>query len=68
MCAAPAGGKRIEAGCVHVNAATVMGSRRAPFGGTRQSGMGRENSSFSIEEFTELKWVTVNCTEPSYPI
>ena len=54
---------RMEAGMVHVNDNTVMGSRRAPFGGVKNSGLGREDSTFSIEEFTELKWITYQ-TEP----
>ena len=46
-------GLGMEAGMVHINGATVMGSRRAPFGGIKRSGVGRENSTFSIDEFTE---------------
>ncbi|SHH97296.1 aldehyde dehydrogenase (NAD+) [Sporobacter termitidis DSM 10068] len=60
--------QKMESGMVHVNAATVMGSRRAPFGGVKNSGMGREDSTFSIEEFTELKWITMNHVAPAYPI
>ena len=58
---------RIEAGMVHINDSTVMGSRRAPFGGVKESGMGREGGSFSIDEFTELKWVTIQLTPGGYP-
>ena len=50
--------EEIEAGMVHINESTVVGSTRAPFGGVKMSGVGRENSSFSAEEYTELKWVT----------
>jgi aldehyde dehydrogenase (NAD+) len=60
--------QRMESGMVRINASTVMGSRRAPFGGVKNSGMGRENSTFSIDEFTELKWISVNFTPPDYPI
>ena len=59
---------RMEAGMVHINGATVMGSRRAPFGGIKHSGIGRENSSFSIDEFTETKWITIDYEPPAYPI
>ena len=31
----------------------------SPFGGVKESGMGREGGHFAIEEMTELKWVTV---------
>lgn len=59
---------KIEAGMVHVNGSTVMGSRRAPFGGIKRSGVGRENSRFSIDEFTETKWITIDYESPRYPI
>ena len=58
---------RMEAGMVHVNDNTVMGSRRAPFGGVKSSGLGREDSTFSIEEFTELKWITYQTEPLGYP-
>lgn len=59
---------KIEAGMIHVNDSTVMGSRRAPFGGVKQSGMGREDSTFSIEEFSEKKWITVQYGDRGYPV
>lgn len=59
---------KIEAGMIHVNDSTVMGSRRAPFGGVKQSGMGREDSKFSIDEFTEKKWITLQYIDREYPI
>lgn len=59
---------RMEAGMVHVNDATVMGSRRAPFGGVKGSGVGREDSAFSVEEFTELKWITIQYKDKEYPV
>ena len=58
---------RMEAGMVHVNDSTVSGSRRAPFGGVKRSGIGRENSAFSIEEFTEMKWITVRFADKPFP-
>ncbi len=58
---------RMEAGIVHVNDCTVAGSRRAPFGGTKRSGLGRENSTFSVEEFMELKWITIRYADKEFP-
>jgi acyl-CoA reductase-like NAD-dependent aldehyde dehydrogenase len=49
----------MEAGMVHINESTVVGSTRAPFGGVKSSGVGRENGPFSVEEYTEVKWITV---------
>ncbi len=51
--------ERMEAGMVHINESTVVGSTRAPFGGVKQSGVGRENGPFSVEEYTEVKWITI---------
>lgn len=58
---------RMESGMVHVNDSTVMGSRRAPFGGVKMSGIGREDSMYSIEEFTELKWITIRYEDRLFP-
>ena len=57
----------IEAGMVHVGDSTVLGSRQAPFGGVKDSGVGREGGAFSIEEFTELKWITYQTAPLQYP-
>lgn len=54
--------EEIEAGMVHINGPTIMDEAHIPFGGTKESGMGREGGHFSIEEMTELKWVTVEAS------
>jgi aldehyde dehydrogenase (NAD+) len=51
--------EEIEAGMVHINGPTVQDEVNSPFGGIKESGMGREGGHFSIEEMTELKWVTI---------
>ena len=48
----------LEYGMVGVNEA-VLGTEMAPFGGVKQSGLGREGSHHGIEEFVELKYVFV---------
>ena len=45
--------KRLRAGNVHINGA--FGPPGTPFGGYKQSGLGREGGSFGLEEFTEVK-------------
>lgn len=49
--------KAVRAGTFGVNDYTVMPN--APFGGQRQSGIGREGGRAGIEEFTELKTVNI---------
>jgi aspartate-semialdehyde dehydrogenase len=34
-----------------------------PFGGVKQSGLGREGSRHGLEEFTELKYVCIAIAE-----
>ncbi|MFI5306108.1 MAG: NAD-dependent succinate-semialdehyde dehydrogenase [Polyangiales bacterium] len=46
----------LEYGMVGVNTGMIS-SEVAPFGGIKQSGIGREGSKYGIDEFTELKYV-----------
>jgi aldehyde dehydrogenase (NAD+) len=57
----------IESGMVHVNGPSVRDEPVVPFGGMKNSGMGREGGQFSIEEFTELKWITIQTGQQKYP-
>ena len=50
---------RIEAGMVGLNRGLVS-DPAAPFGGVKQSGLGREGSHHGLMEFTECKYVAVN--------
>jgi len=58
---------RLDAGCVHINGATVQNEPQAPYGGMKNSGYGRFDGSAVIEEFTEVKWVTVEPSDQLYP-
>lgn len=48
----------LEYGMVGVNTG-VLGTAVAPFGGMKESGIGREGSKYGIEEFLEVKYVCV---------
>jgi acyl-CoA reductase-like NAD-dependent aldehyde dehydrogenase len=58
---------RIDAGSVHINGATVQNEPQAPYGGMKQSGYGRFDGRAVIDEFTELKWVTIEPAMQPYP-
>jgi acyl-CoA reductase-like NAD-dependent aldehyde dehydrogenase len=49
----------LEAGMVHVNDGSIDAEASCPFGGCKESGQGREGGHYSLEELTELKWVTI---------
>ncbi len=51
--------KGIEAGMVHINGPSITDEAHVPFGGTGDSGFGREGTEADIEALTELKWVTI---------
>jgi acyl-CoA reductase-like NAD-dependent aldehyde dehydrogenase len=58
---------RIEAGIVHVNDQPVHDEPQVPFGGVKDSGWGRFGGTFAMDEFTELKWVTVQSGTRPFP-
>lgn len=57
----------LEYGSVHVNGSTVQNEAQAPYGGTKNSGYGRFDGRAVIDEFTELKWLTIEPQEQQYP-
>src|SRR5580658_7156972 len=52
--------KRIRAGGVHLNDPTNLRWDALPFGGVRESGLGREGLRYAMEEMTEVKLISVN--------
>ena len=50
--------EKMEAGIVGANAG-IISTEIAPFGGVKQSGLGREGSKYGIEEYLEVKYVLV---------
>jgi vanillin dehydrogenase len=60
--------RQIESGIGHVNGATVHDEPQMPFGGVKASGFGRFGGKAAIEEFTELRWITVQQGSRHYPL
>ena len=52
-------GRALEYGMVAVNRAKLTGPA-IPFGGIKQSGIGREGSRHGIEAFTDLKYLCLD--------
>lgn len=48
----------LESGIVGVNVG-IISTEVAPFGGVKESGIGREGSKYGIEEFLEVKYVCI---------
>ena len=59
--------QRIDAGIVHVNDQPVADEPQMPFGGVKDSGFGRFGGSAVVDEFTELRWVTVQSGSHPFP-
>jgi aspartate-semialdehyde dehydrogenase len=52
-------GRALEYGMVAVNRVKITGAP-IPFGGMKQSGIGREGSRHGIEAFTDLKYLCLD--------
>jgi succinate-semialdehyde dehydrogenase/glutarate-semialdehyde dehydrogenase len=48
----------LECGMVGINTGLIS-TEVAPFGGVKQSGMGREGSKYGLDDYTELKYICV---------
>ena len=59
--------KKIHSGMIHVNDITINDEPIVAFGGEKQSGLGRLNGEWSLDEFTTLKWISVNYGQRSFP-
>lgn len=59
--------ERIESGMVHINDSSIHDEPQVPFGGMKESGYGRHGGQAAIEEFTELRWITMQRTPRQYP-
>jgi acyl-CoA reductase-like NAD-dependent aldehyde dehydrogenase len=60
--------RQIESGICHVNGATIHDEPQMPFGGVKASGFGRFGGKAAIDEFTELRWITIQHGSRHYPL
>jgi vanillin dehydrogenase len=59
--------RQIESGICHINGPTVHDEAQMPFGGVKASGYGRFGGKAGVNEFTELRWITIQTTPRHYP-
>lgn len=59
--------EQIESGMVHINDQSVHDEPQVPFGGVKDSGWGRLGGRAALEEFTELRWISIQRTPRKYP-
>jgi vanillin dehydrogenase len=60
--------EQLQTGICHINGSTVHDEPQMPFGGVKDSGYGRFGGKAALEEFTELRWITIRRTPTPYPI
>jgi benzaldehyde dehydrogenase (NAD) len=60
--------RQIRSGICHINGPTVHDEAQMPFGGVGASGYGRFGGKAGIEQFTELRWITIETQAGHFPI
>ncbi|WPU21938.1 aldehyde dehydrogenase family protein [Cedecea neteri] len=58
---------RVEAGMTHINDITANDYPNTPFGGEKNSGLGRFGGQWIIEELTRTHWISVQLGKRDYP-
>lgn len=59
--------REIESGTAHVNDQSVNDEPTLPFGGEKFSGIGRYGGEWALDEFTTMKWVSIQKEKREYP-
>ena len=60
--------RQIHSGMCHINGPTVHDEAQMPFGGVGASGYGRFGGAAGIDQFTELRWITIETAPGHFPI
>ena len=58
---------RLETGICHINGPTLHDEGQMPFGGVKGSGYGRFGGKAAIDEFTDVRWITIEDPKQGYP-
>ncbi|MBV0910908.1 aldehyde dehydrogenase family protein [Anianabacter salinae] len=59
--------RRLETGMCHVNCSSVNDEPHVPFGGSKASGVGKHGGKWSMETFTETRWITLDRGHRPFP-
>jgi aldehyde dehydrogenase (NAD+) len=59
--------QRVEAGMTHINDQPVNDLPNNPFGGEKNSGIGRFGGEWAVEAFTTDHWITIQHQRRTYP-
>lgn len=52
--------RQVQSGNIHINWGTVWRADMMPYGGLKDSGMGKEGPRYAVEEMTEMKMVVIH--------
>jgi aldehyde dehydrogenase (NAD+) len=58
---------RLDTGNCHINCSPVNDEPHVPFGGFKASGSGKHGGRWSMETFTETRWITLDRGQRPYP-
>lgn len=58
---------QVHTGMIHVNDQSINCEPTIPFGGEKSSGLGRYGGEWSLDEFTTLRWVSVQKQPRPFP-
>ena len=52
--------QQLETGICHINCQNINDEPHVPFGGVKASGVGRYGGRWSLDAFTDLRWITLD--------
>ena len=58
---------QLDTGNCHINCSPVNDEPHVPFGGLKASGSGKHGGRWSMETFTETRWITMDRGQRPYP-